>query len=63
MRLHYLSVPPAAAVSVIDMLQEAKLVEHSRVVMEKPFGTDLESAVALNERVHQTFDEIADFPN
>ena len=57
MRLHYLSVPPAAAVAVIEMLQEAKLVEHSRVVMEKPFGTDLESAVALNERVHQTFDE------
>jgi glucose-6-phosphate 1-dehydrogenase len=57
LRLHYLSVPPAAAVSVIEMLQEAKLVEHSRVVMEKPFGTDLESAVALNERVHQTFDE------
>ena len=57
LRLHYLSVPPAAAVAVINMLQEAKLVDHSRVVMEKPFGTNLESAVALNEQVHQTFDE------
>ena len=57
LRLHYLSVPPAAALDVIDMLREAELVERSRVVMEKPFGTDLESAVALNAQVHQTFDE------
>jgi glucose-6-phosphate 1-dehydrogenase len=57
LRLHYLSVPPAAALDVINMLREAKLVEHSRVVMEKPFGTDLDSAVELNAQVHQTFDE------
>jgi glucose-6-phosphate 1-dehydrogenase len=56
-RLHYLSVPPKAALDVIDMLEHAKLVERSRVVMEKPFGTDLESAVHLNEMVHRTFDE------
>ena len=57
LRLHYLSVPPAAALDVINMLREAKLVEHSRVVMEKPFGTDLESAVELNAQMHQTFDD------
>ncbi|MFX4272775.1 glucose-6-phosphate dehydrogenase [Propionibacteriaceae bacterium Y1685] len=56
-RLHYLSVPPKAASSVIDMLAEADLVERSRVIMEKPFGTDLESAIRLNERVHETFTE------
>ncbi len=56
-RLHYLSVPPKAALDVISMLEQAKLVERSRVVMEKPFGTDLESAVSLNEQVHETFDE------
>ena len=56
-RLHYLSVPPAAALDVINMLREAKLVEHSRVVMEKPFGTDLASAVELNAQMHQKFDE------
>jgi glucose-6-phosphate 1-dehydrogenase len=39
------------------MLSDAKLVERSRVVMEKPFGTDLESAVELNDFVHETFDE------
>ena len=57
LRLHYLSVPPAAALDVINMLQEAKLVEHSRVIMEKPFGTDLQSAVELNAQMHRTFDE------
>ncbi|BDB42412.1 MULTISPECIES: glucose-6-phosphate dehydrogenase [Mycobacterium] len=56
-RLHYLSVPPKAARDVITMLREANLVERSRVVMEKPFGTDLESAVALNDFVHETFEE------
>ena len=39
------------------MLHDAKLVERSRVVMEKPFGTDLASAVELNAFVHETFDE------
>ena len=56
-RLHYLSVPPKAARAVITMLRDAKLVERSRVVMEKPFGTDLASAVELNDFVHETFDE------
>jgi glucose-6-phosphate 1-dehydrogenase len=56
-RLHYLSVPPKAARAVITMLRDAKLVERSRVVMEKPFGTDLASAVALNDFVHETFEE------
>src|SRR6478609_8046949 len=56
-RLHYLSVPPKAAQAVITMLREANLVDRSRVVMEKPFGTDLASAVELNDFVHQTFRE------
>jgi glucose-6-phosphate 1-dehydrogenase len=56
-RLHYLSVPPKAARAVITTLREANLVERSRVVMEKPFGTDLASAVELNDFVHETFRE------
>jgi glucose-6-phosphate 1-dehydrogenase len=56
-RLHYLSVPPAADRAVIQMISDAKLVERSRVVMEKPFGTDLASAVALNDMLHSVFDE------
>lgn len=56
-RLHYLSVPPRAALSVVRMLAEAGLVERSRIIMEKPFGVDLESAVVLNAELHQTFSE------
>ncbi|MCX6407358.1 MAG: glucose-6-phosphate dehydrogenase [Propionibacteriales bacterium] len=56
-RLHYLSVPPKAAVDVVRTLDEAGLVERSRIIMEKPFGTDLESARALNARIHEVFDE------
>jgi glucose-6-phosphate 1-dehydrogenase len=55
--LHYLSVPPKAAQAVITMLKEANLVERARVVMEKPFGTDLASAIKLNDFVHETFRE------
>jgi glucose-6-phosphate 1-dehydrogenase len=56
-RLHYLSVPPKAALPVIEMLRDADLVSRSRVVMEKPFGTDLGSAIDLNAKVHETFHE------
>ncbi len=56
-RLHYLSVPPKAALSVIQTLRDADLVPYSRVVMEKPFGTDLTSAVELNRKLHEVFAE------
>jgi glucose-6-phosphate 1-dehydrogenase len=56
-RLHYLSVPPAAALEAVHTIAEAGLVEGSRIVMEKPFGTDLASAVALNKNLHQVFSE------
>ncbi|MDY0745870.1 glucose-6-phosphate dehydrogenase [Paucibacter sp. R3-3] len=56
-RLHYLSVPPSAALPAVRMLGEAGLVEASRIVMEKPFGTDLASAVALNAKLHEVFAE------
>jgi glucose-6-phosphate 1-dehydrogenase len=55
--LHYLSVPPKAAESVIAMLRDADLADNARVVMEKPFGHDLASAVRLNDFVHSVFDE------
>jgi glucose-6-phosphate 1-dehydrogenase len=55
--LHYLSVPPKAALDVVRQLDEAGLVERSRIIMEKPFGTDLASAQKLNARLHQVFDE------
>lgn len=55
--LHYLSIPPAAAAAVVQMLAEAKLVEGARIIMEKPFGTDLDTARTLNDTVHVVFDE------
>ena len=56
-RIHYLSVPPNAALSAVRLLGEAGLVEHSRIIMEKPFGWDLASAVSLNARLHEVFSE------
>jgi glucose-6-phosphate 1-dehydrogenase len=56
-RLHYLSVPPSAALSAVRLLGEAGLVERSRIIMEKPFGTDLASAVHLNTQLHEVFAE------
>jgi glucose-6-phosphate 1-dehydrogenase len=56
-RLHYLSVPPNAALSAVRMLADAGVVERSRIVMEKPFGTDLASAVSLNSKLHEVFSE------
>ncbi len=56
-RLHYLSVPPSAALTVVHGLEEAGLVAGSRIVMEKPFGTDLASARELNAALHEVFAE------
>jgi glucose-6-phosphate 1-dehydrogenase len=55
--LHYLSIPPAAVMPVMETLQKADLVHNSRVVMEKPFGVDLASARELNKAIHEIFEE------
>ncbi len=56
-RMHYLSVPPNAALSSVRLLAEAELVERAGIIMEKPFGTDLASAVSLNAKLHDVFAE------
>jgi glucose-6-phosphate 1-dehydrogenase len=56
-RLHYLSVPPAASAGIVQTLRRTGLSERARMIMEKPFGTDLGSARSLNEAVHAVFDE------
>jgi len=56
-RLHYLSIPPSAALAAVRLLGEADIVDRSRVIMEKPFGTDLASAVVLNAKLHEVFRE------
>ncbi|HEV2372914.1 MAG TPA: glucose-6-phosphate dehydrogenase [Streptosporangiaceae bacterium] len=56
-RLYHLAVPPVAFTSVIGMLRDSGLAANARVIIEKPFGTDLASARALNDTVHAVFDE------
>ncbi len=56
--LHYLAVPPVAFESIIGTITEAHLNgPNSRVILEKPFGHDYESAVELNDRLHGAFDD------
>ncbi|MCY0923060.1 glucose-6-phosphate dehydrogenase [Streptomyces sp. H27-G5] len=56
-RLFHLAVPPVAFTSMIDLLGATGLAEGGRVIVEKPFGTDLASARALNATIHRVFDE------
>ncbi len=56
-RLLYMSVPPGAALALVFLVAEAGLAEGSRIIMEKPFGTDLESSRALNDAIHRVFGE------
>ncbi len=56
-RLLYLSVPPSAMGEMVGMLGDSGLAERARVVMEKPFGSDLASARELNKVVHDVLDE------
>jgi glucose-6-phosphate 1-dehydrogenase len=56
--LFYMSVPPSAMAPMVKMLGAHDLAdERCRIVMEKPFGHDLESAKALNATLHEQFDE------
>jgi glucose-6-phosphate 1-dehydrogenase len=57
----YLALPPQAFGPTIERLGEAGLATQgrgwARLIVEKPFGRDLESAQALNALVHRCFDE------
>jgi glucose-6-phosphate 1-dehydrogenase len=53
----YLEVPPFLFGTVVKGLAEAGLTKTARVVVEKPFGHDLESARALAAELHQFIDE------
>jgi glucose-6-phosphate 1-dehydrogenase len=55
--LYYLSLPPNATSGTIEALGAAGLGEGARVIIEKPFGTDLASARRLNALLHSVFDE------
>ena len=56
-RFYYCSVPPAGYDEIVERLAEQDLGRDARIVIEKPFGTDLESARDLNRDLHRVFDE------
>jgi glucose-6-phosphate 1-dehydrogenase len=57
-RMFHLAIPPVSFEPTVALLGRTGLAEgHSRIIIEKPFGTDLASAKELNHVVHQVFDE------
>jgi len=57
-RLHYLSIPPMAMDGIVSGLGSAGLADAAtRVILEKPFGTDVDSAEALDALLHTVFAE------
>lgn len=55
--VYYLATPPTTFLDIAEGLAAADLVDDARLVVEKPFGTDLESARELNRRLSAIFPE------
>jgi glucose-6-phosphate 1-dehydrogenase len=55
--IHYLAIPPFLFPVVLNQLKVSGSSQGARVVIEKPFGNDLASALALNKVVHEVFAE------
>jgi glucose-6-phosphate 1-dehydrogenase len=55
--LHYLAIPPSLFSTVAENLAQSGCAQNARVVIEKPFGRDLESARYLNGILHERFAE------
>jgi glucose-6-phosphate 1-dehydrogenase len=58
---HYLAIPPVLFSIVVEQLGKSGCAQGARIIVEKPFGRDLESARALNRVLHGNFDESAIF--
>jgi len=59
--VHYLAIPPSLFDDVVQGLEKAGLSDRSRIIVEKPFGHDLDSARSLNEVIREVFPEEAVF--
>ena len=59
--LHYMAIPQSLFEVVVGQLARAGADRGARLVLEKPFGTDLASARRLNTILHRCFDERAIF--
>ena len=55
--LHYLAIPPSLFAEVMDQLHAANCAAGARVIVEKPFGRDFDSAHELNTIVQKSFCE------
>jgi glucose-6-phosphate 1-dehydrogenase len=58
---HYLAIPPVLFGKVVEQLGASGCAEHARVIVEKPFGTDLSSARTLNRILSSQFPESSIF--
>src|SRR5262245_24452732 len=58
---HYLAIPPALFGVVVEQLAKSGCTNGARVVVEKPFGHDLDSARQLNQILLASFDETSIF--
>src|SRR6266498_3215157 len=60
-RIYYMATPPDAYPKIVELLGESNQLSeeqgYRRVVIEKPFGTDLASAQNLNEQIHRALNE------
>ena len=56
-RFYYCATPPTAYPLIVKRLAESNLHRDAKIVIEKPFGRDLESAKELNRALHEVFDE------
>ena len=59
--LHYLAIPPSLFGTVVKELRRTGIAKDARVVVEKPFGHDLDSARALNRMLREVFPESSIF--
>ncbi len=63
--IFYLAVPPFLYIPIVEHLGSSSLSccrqpdceQHARLIVEKPFGRDLQSAVELNDKISRCFDE------
>jgi len=56
-RLIYLAIPPSAFGATVRALSKNGLIEGTRLLIEKPFGRDLASAMALDKELRDELDE------
>jgi len=55
--IHYLAIPPSMFAVVVEQLKQSGCSGDARIIVEKPFGRDTDSATQLNATLHAVFPE------